>query len=115
MLVQIAFCVFLVYYLYRSVAILIRFSFVNHSLWEQYRLVRGVLDIPIGVAMIADQIFGVVELYLLILHNPLVREPLQWLYDPTDFKTIALALVLLMLGWGMRDAMEIDQTSKGFV
>ncbi len=45
-LVLIALGVFLVYYLYRSAWFLVQFSFVDHSLWEQHYLVRGVVDIP---------------------------------------------------------------------
>ena len=66
------------------------------------------------VAMIGDQVFGALELYLVTQHNPVHVELIRWQYDPTDFKTAALAVVLFMFGWVMRDAIEVEQTNKGF-
>lgn len=67
------------------------------------------------VAMIGDQVFGALELYMVTQHNPVHVEPIKWQYDPTDFKTAALAVVLFMFGWVMREAIEVEQTNKGFV
>ena len=67
------------------------------------------------IAMIADQLFGAVDWYLLTKHNLVNQESIQWAYDPTDYKTIALALVLFMFGWVMREAIEVEQTNKEFV
>ena len=67
------------------------------------------------VAMLGDTVFAAVELYLLTLHNPVETLPIQFRYDPTDFKTISLAIVLTLFGWMMRGAMEIEQTNREFV
>ncbi|WGI22632.1 DUF2975 domain-containing protein [Amylibacter sp. IMCC11727] len=67
------------------------------------------------IAMIGDQVFGAVDLFLLTKHNPVQQEPIQWVYDSADFKTMALALVMFLFGWVMRDAIEIDKTNKEFV
>jgi hypothetical protein len=67
------------------------------------------------VAIIGDQFFGALELFLLTQHNPFYVEPIQWRYDPTDFKMAALASVLFMFGWVMRDTIEVGQTNKEFV
>lgn len=67
------------------------------------------------LAMIADQIFGAVELNLLTKHNLVNVEPIRWAYDPVDYKTIVLALVLFLFGSVMREAIEIEKTNKEFV
>ena len=74
-----------------------------------------VFGILLVIAMIGDQVFGAVDLYLLTKHNLVQQEPIQWFYDPVDFKTMALALVMFLFGWVMRDAIEIDKTNKEFV
>ncbi|WGI22631.1 DUF2975 domain-containing protein [Amylibacter sp. IMCC11727] len=43
-----ALAVFLIYYAYMSISFLVVFSFLDHSLWENHRLVRGDVQVPVG-------------------------------------------------------------------
>ena len=67
------------------------------------------------VAMVGDQVFGAVEMAIITQHNTVNNHPIAWAYDPSDFKSIALAVVLFMFGWVMKEAIEIEQTNKEFV
>lgn len=67
------------------------------------------------LAMLADTVFGSVELYLITSHNTVTIEPIRFAFDASDMKVMVLGIVLFMFGWVLRDTIELDQIHRGFV
>ena len=72
------------------------------------------LGLTLAVAMVADLIFHAVDAALITRFNaePL---PVRWAYDPSDLKSLSLALILFLFGWIMRQSIEIEKENRGFV
>ena len=72
------------------------------------------LGLILAIAMVADLIFHALDPWLITLSN---SEPLQirWGYDPSDIKTLIMAIILFLFGWVMRQGIEIDRENSEFV
>lgn len=72
------------------------------------------LGLVLGTAMVADLIFHAFDPWLITRFNaePL---PIRWGYDPSDIKTLVMAMILFLFGWVMRESIDIELEHKGFV
>lgn len=77
------------------------------------RLVR-LLGLVLMGAMLIDTLFGALQPWLITRYN-FVREPIAYVYDPSDIKTMILAVILFLFGWVMTEATRIDAENKEFV
>lgn len=72
------------------------------------------LGLILAIAMIADLIFHAIDPWLITRANadPL---PIRWGYDPSDIKTLIMALILFLFGWVMRESIQIEQENSEYV
>ncbi len=75
------------------------------------RILGGVL----AFAMVIDQVFQSMSAYLITRFNEAGPEPIKWFYDPSDFKTFSLAIILYLFGWVMLKGIEVANENKGYV
>ena len=78
---------------------------------------RGVhlLGAVLTFAMVLDQMFAAMDIYLITRFNVAGPEAIRWAYDPSDLKMVSLAIILLLFGWVMRKGIEVDRENRGFV
>lgn len=72
------------------------------------------LGLILGIAMVADLAFHALDPWLLTQSN---AEPLhvRWGYDPSDIKTLSMAMILFLFGWVMQQSIHVDQENREFV
>lgn len=73
------------------------------------------LGAVLAFAMVIDQMFQAMDIYLITRFNIAGPEPIVWVYDPSDIKTFLLAVILFLFGWVMRKGIEVDRENRGFV
>lgn len=73
------------------------------------------LGATLAAAMIADQMFHAVDAYLITWQNAAGPEPIRWAYDPSDLKTLIMAVILFLFGWVMQKGIEVAQENEAFV
>jgi hypothetical protein len=90
---------------------------VRQGLIFDPRTARGIawLGASLAFALAFDQVFAAVDLHLLTRFNPLDVIPIHWNYDPSDYKAIALGLILFLFGAVMRRAIEVARENEGYV
>ena len=69
----------------------------------------------LAAAMVIDQIFQSTDAWMLTLANADGPDPLRWFYDPSDIKTFAMAVILVLFGAIMRHAIAVDRENREFV
>lgn len=72
------------------------------------------LGLVLAFAMVLDQVYQSMDLWLITRFNA-EPHPVYWAYDPSDLKTLAMAVLLCLFGWVMRDSIAIEQENRGFV
>lgn len=77
---------------------------------------RGVwwLGAAISVAMIVDQVFQSMDAFLITRMNA-EPAPIRWFYDPSDLKTLALGVIILLFGWIIGKGIDVAEENRGFV
>ena len=73
------------------------------------------LGAALSLAMVLDQLFHAANLWLLTLGNEGGPMPWRFGYDPSDFKSLILGLILFLFGWVMQRAAEVDAENRGYV
>lgn len=73
------------------------------------------LGASLAFALAFDQVFAAVDLHLVTRFNPLDVVPIFWNYDPSDYKSIALGLILFLFGGVMRRAIDVARENEGYV
>jgi len=81
------------------------------------RTAKGIhlLGAVLAFAMVIDQVFQSMDIYLITRFNIAGPGPIAWNYDPSDIKTFSLAVILFLFGWVMRKGIEVDRENRGFV
>lgn len=73
------------------------------------------LGLALAFAMVFDQVFQAVDLYLVTRFNADGPEPIMWRYDPSDIKTFAMGILLFLFGWIMHKGIDVARENKEFV
>lgn len=69
----------------------------------------------LAVALILDQVFQAFDRYLITMSNIDGPLPVRWFYDPSDFKSISIGFILLLLGEVMRRGIQAQRENQEYI
>ncbi len=75
----------------------------------------GWLGGTLAIARTFDQVFQAVNRTLITWFNVAGPMPPQWDYDPSDYKTLLLGILLYLFAGVMRQAILVERENQGFV
>jgi len=73
------------------------------------------LGLTLAFAMAYDQLFQAVDLYLVTRFNAAGPEPIRWNYDPSDFKSFIMGILLFLFGWIMLKGIDVARENEEYV